>query len=70
MRRTVEELYRGKGKDNVNAFVVAGSQGPTAQKPTKLLRQIDLAIGHLLQPGLEFPASHEKTREAGKASSR
>ncbi len=57
MRRTVEELYRGKGKDNVNAFVVAGIQGPTAQKPTKLLRQIDLAIGHLLQPGLEFPAS-------------
>ncbi len=57
MRRTVEELYRGKGKDNVNAFVVAGIQGPTAQKPTKLLRQIDLAVGHLRQPGLEFPES-------------
>ncbi len=57
IRRTVEELYRGKGKGNVNAFVVAGIQGPTAQKPTKLLRQIDLAIGHLRQPGLEFPAS-------------
>ncbi len=57
MRRTVEELYRGQGKDNVSAFVVAGIQGPTAQKPTKLLRQIDLAIGHLLKPGLEFPES-------------
>ncbi len=57
MRRTVEELYRGKGKDNVNAFVVAGIQGPTAQRPTKLLRQIDLAILHLQQPGLEFPVS-------------
>ena len=57
MRRTIEELYRGRGKDNVNAFVVAGIQGPTAQKPTKLLRQIDLAIGHMLQPDLEFPES-------------
>ncbi len=57
LRRTVEELYRGKGKDNANAFVVAGIQGPTGQKPTKLLRQIDLAIGHLLQPGLVFPVS-------------
>ncbi len=57
MRRTVEELYRGKGKGNVNAFVVAGIQGPTAQKPTKLLRQIDLAIGHLETPELEFPNS-------------
>lgn len=57
MRRTIEELYRGRGKDNVNAFVVAGIQGPTAQKPTKLLRQIDLAIGHMQQPDLEFPES-------------
>ncbi len=57
MRRTVEELYHGKGKGNVNAFVVAGIQGPTAQWPTKLLRQVDLAIGHLRQPGLEFPQS-------------
>ncbi len=57
IRRTVEELYHGKGKGNANAFVVAGIQGPTPQKPTRLLRQVDLAIGHLLQPGLEFPAS-------------
>ncbi|MCP3957888.1 MAG: hypothetical protein GY719_08555 [bacterium] len=57
MRRTVEELYRGKGKGNVNVFVVAGIQGPTSQKPTKLLRQVDLAIKHLHTPGLEFPAS-------------
>ncbi len=39
---------------NANAFVVAGIQGPTAQKPTSLLRQVDLAIRHLRQPGLEF----------------
>ncbi len=58
MRRTIEELYRGaKGDDKVNVFVVAGIQGPTAQKPTKLLRQIDLAISHMQQPGLEFPES-------------
>ncbi len=57
MRRTVEELYDGRGKGNVNAFVVAGIQGPTAQWPTKLLRQVDLAIGHLRRPGLQFPRS-------------
>ncbi len=57
IRRTVEELYHGKGKGNANAFVVAGIQGPTSQKPTRLLRQVDLAISHLLQPGLEFPES-------------
>lgn len=56
MRRSVEELYRGRGKDRkVSAFVVAGVQGPTAQGPAKLLRQIDLAVEHLRQPGLEFP---------------
>ena len=57
MRRTVEELYRGRGKGNFNAFIVAGIQGPTAQKPTRLLRQIDLATQRLLQPELAFPAS-------------
>ncbi len=57
MRRTIEELYRGKGKANPNAFVVAGIQGPTQQRPTRLLRQIDLAVTYLSQPGLEFPAS-------------
>lgn len=57
MRRTVEELYRGKGKKNANAFILAGIQGPTAQRPTKLLRQIDLATLHLRKPGLVFPPS-------------
>lgn len=57
MRRTIEELYRGRGKGNFNAFVVAGIQGPTAQRPTRLLRQVDLATQHLLQPGFAFPAS-------------
>ena len=57
MRRTVEELYRGKGKANANVFVIAGIQGPTARKPTKLLRQVDLAVKHLRQPELEFPVS-------------
>ncbi len=57
MRRTVEELYRGKGKGNANVFVIAGIQGPTSQVPTKLLRQVDLAIRHLRQPDLEFPAA-------------
>ena len=57
MRRTVEELYRGRGKDpgRVSAFVVAGIQGPTAQGPAKLVRQVDLAVEHLRKPGLEFP---------------
>lgn len=57
LRRTVEELYRGKGKDNPNAFVVAGIQGPTSQGPTRLLRQIELATVHLSQPGFVLPAS-------------
>ncbi len=57
MRRSVEELYRGKGKGNADVFVLAGIQGPTAQRPSKLLRQVELAIKHLHQPGLVFPAS-------------
>ncbi len=57
MRRTVEELYRGKGKGNPNAFIVAGIQGPTLQRPASLLRQVDLAVAHLSQPGLQFPVS-------------
>lgn len=57
MRRTVEELYRGRGNGKVSAFIVAGIQGPTAQRPIRLLRQVDLATKHLLQPGLAFPAS-------------
>ncbi|MCP3960338.1 MAG: hypothetical protein GY719_21045 [bacterium] len=28
-----------------------------AQRPARLLRQIDLAVNHLRQSGLEFPAS-------------
>ena len=50
IRRTVEELH-GKG----NAFVLAGIEGPTAQKPRKLLRQCELALARLLEPGLELP---------------
>lgn len=56
MRRLVEELYRGKGEKHPSAFVVAGIQGPTRQRPKGLLRQVDLALAHLSQPGLVFPA--------------
>ena len=50
-RRTIDQFF-GSGK----AFVIGGLEGPTAQKPTKLLRQAELAIARLEQPDLQLPA--------------
>ncbi len=50
-RQTVEQLF-GKG----NSFEVAGIDGPTAQKPKKLLRQTGFLTEHLENPELELPA--------------
>ena len=50
LRTTFDTLY-GPGQ----AFVLAGIEGPTARKAKKLVRQANLAIGRLEQPGLELP---------------
>ncbi len=50
-RQTVEQLF-GKG----NSFEIAGIDGPTAQKPNKLLRQAAFAIQRFEQPELKLPA--------------
>lgn len=57
LRRTVEELFRAKGNGRSSVFVIAGIQGPTSQVPAKLVRQVELAVKHLRQPSLGFPAS-------------
>ncbi len=50
-RQTVEQLF-GKGK----SFEIAGIDGPTSQKPKKLLRQTGFLTQHLENPELELPA--------------
>lgn len=55
MRRTVEQVYDSEGNTERSAFVLAGIQGPTAQKPVRLLRQVDLAVAHLLNSDLVLP---------------
>lgn len=53
LRRTIEQMYEGVSG---GAFVLAGFQGPTAEMPEKLLRQIEYAVSHLLDPALVLPA--------------
>ncbi|HEX9732548.1 MAG TPA: hypothetical protein VGG06_11240 [Thermoanaerobaculia bacterium] len=50
LRVAFDTLY-GPGQ----AFVLAGIEGPTARTARKLVRQVDLAVGRLGQPGLVLP---------------
>jgi hypothetical protein len=49
--RVAFDILHGPGQ----AFVLAGIEGPTARTARKLVRQVDLAVGRLGQPGLVLP---------------